>query len=1570
MPAAMRVAGLFVALLCRRSAVAVDPPIPVVPISISTTDADDVQPDQAASPTDDLQRLVTDRRVVRQLTELRGALRRASGSQQEPAALRDLLTQLRASDPGILVPAEGLTFVPLHRAVAELLAEPGATERLDVRADEEAAAKALTKLLAAREPDELPALLHRYAGATAAWLAHLLLAAQHVDRGETLAARFWLLPLMRAGVPAAFRQTARDMDARLQALEASSNVAAAGGAPPRSSGSVAFLRWTTGLPLARGDQAATTTLVQGGAATKLVPWSAWEPVLDDTAMFARTSLAIVAVDLATGRQLWVRQPAVPPESEAESLLDSRRQRDAQSEATISLLQATVLHRDEIGGRMSLDSERLYAVVPVTDPETIPATAQRPARIPGRRPASAAALELLALDRHSGRRVWSVGGASLESRHGNELAGTWFAGPPAVTGTDLLVVGERDGAIHLLCLAAATGRRLWALPLVLPEVPIARDPARQLLSSQLHIDGGLVYFTTSNGWACAVDVMTRSPVWVRRLPQTAAVLSAPATSRGSAFLLQRMLPMSLAWRSEPPRRAGDALLLASALGHELVSVGLLDGRLRARTDAAGSTLVVHVDAQRVVVASPSAVFALQPEDLQPKWSAAVPEGRVPVGRGAIHDGQLLVPLSDGGVWPLDLDNGASREPWPLLRRPCSSGGLFVAHNRLLSFAPDQLSASPLPLAHSGSGQQVDPLAAASRDNPLSNDLASNTAKGRGTNTEASRAPAVDPLTRADLLMRNGQFAAALHVLDSMEVEPLNREDLCRLKFQTLLLQTLHDWPVAEVTSPVAEAATAARPVQTAEVARAGAGAGISDQDPDDKPAHALQRLQELRHDRASTCEERATIRLLTVRGSQTPHDVGAVFEQLAADANELSVLLPEPERMPELLAGTLCLPQTTSQPELLVRRSLRLHLVNTLRECLNDPAVAASADVAAGLSRCDDLTVRLLGHPAAADECLARADRLLGNAPRSEQLLHLLVAAQATGSASVLADVQARLVQLRQRLEAQNPAATGEYDVAIELVDTLLAGLREEPTTADAESAGADIPSIVEEQVEAAWKDPASVAAEDAADGTLKCRVVPVSTVSQMPLQNYRDMPVSLVDPDDAFLSRFDWSLQSQPLALVARRRGAGGAAVLSLALPGHGLHNGGGERLSRFGSVLVLQTESQLTAFSLLEARWLWTRRLTSTTSRFTPELAGALPAGADGVLRAWWNPHVAGGSPRHLAVRSGSQIVLLDLLTGRPLWDVTPGDPAAQAYCRDRFLLVSRADRIGWAVFDPRDGALLPKSNEVPPVNSPDVVDPKDVPLPARTLAVTADAVLTWSATKRAGPAALEWRDPVTFEVRHTQELDDLKFLAPMGSGTLLGISGEGRIEEISLDSRSRRVFAATAPVGDRSQNTEPGRRTDFIVRRDAEHYYLLQAKPAVEPPLPLGFGIVPQAVTGSIRAISRRTGELVWERDAPADAAVLPDMSGDRFLLLLEVPRSAAADLPVRAVGLLPPRQSVTVIGWWRESGNEAFRHPVITRAPIPTLRTLSAGADAWTLEAFGNRARLVKAELATAVPQQASH
>jgi hypothetical protein len=442
-------------------------------------------------------------------------------------------------------------------------------------------------------------------------------------------------------------------------------------------------------------------------------------------------------------------------------------------------------------------------------------------------------------------------------------------------------------------------------------------------------------------------------------------------------------------------------------------------------------------------------------------------------------------------------------------------------------------------------------------------------------------------------------------------------------------------------------------------------------------------------------------------------------------------------------------------------------------------------------------------------------------------------------------------------------------------------------------------------------------------------------------------------------------LQSQPLTLVARRRGAGGAAVLSLALPGHGLHNGGGERLSRFGSVLVLQTESQLTAFSLLEARWLWTRRLTSTASRLTPELAAALPAGADGVLRAWWNPHVAGGSPRHLAVRSGSQIVLLDLLTGRPLWDVTSGDPAAQAYCRDRFLLVSRAGRIGWAVFDPRDGALLPKSNEIPPVSSPDIVDPKELPLPARTLAVTADAVLTWSATKRAGPAALEWRDPVTLEVRKTQELADLKFLAPLGSRTLMGISWEGRIEEISLDSGSRRVFAATAPVGDRSQNTEPGRRTDFIVRRDAAHYYLLQAKPAVEPPLPLGFGIVPQAVTGSIRAISRRTGELVWEREAPADAAILPDLSGDRFLLLLDVPRSAAADLPVRAVGLLPPRQSVTVIGWWRESGDEAFRHPVITRAPIPTLRTVSAGTDAWTLEAFGNRARIVKAELVTAVP-----
>jgi hypothetical protein len=154
-------------------------------------------------PTDELQRLPSDRKVSQHLQEL-GRISR-TGDEDE---IRDALKLLRAAEPSLMVPDGSKLFRPLHRDLIEriqsfpeqlqtdLLNEPGATSRL------------LQNLYQDNGPSGLITFLHRYAGSRESFKAYLMLAAIHRDRGHRRATLYWLDPVLHATVPADLRESA------------------------------------------------------------------------------------------------------------------------------------------------------------------------------------------------------------------------------------------------------------------------------------------------------------------------------------------------------------------------------------------------------------------------------------------------------------------------------------------------------------------------------------------------------------------------------------------------------------------------------------------------------------------------------------------------------------------------------------------------------------------------------------------------------------------------------------------------------------------------------------------------------------------------------------------------------------------------------------------------------------------------------------------------------------------------------------------------------------------------------------------------------------------------------------------------------------------------------------------------------------------------------------------------------------------------------------------------------------------------------------------------------------------
>lgn len=286
--------------------------------------------------------------------------------------------------------------------------------------------------------------------------------------------------------------------------------------------------WQRPLHLNSGQRHASQDLVRLLAEEgdqQAIAWIAGEPNVDSQAIYVRSSGGLLAFERTTGKVLWTRLLDRPQNQPRQAELgmrisegrDGSPQNADQLQNSLAILE---LHRDEVTAGMTSDAFRLFVLCD-TGESVGPSSdfSQAFGMLPRRGDmVSRSMRELVAIEKTTGRRLWSAGGAPLEARFGNELARAWFAGPPTVSGGVLFGVVERDDAHWLVCLRSETGEVVWKLILAYPETNIFQDSTRQLTASRPLVAEGMIWTSTNDGLLIAIDALTRSVVWTRRMQE--------------------------------------------------------------------------------------------------------------------------------------------------------------------------------------------------------------------------------------------------------------------------------------------------------------------------------------------------------------------------------------------------------------------------------------------------------------------------------------------------------------------------------------------------------------------------------------------------------------------------------------------------------------------------------------------------------------------------------------------------------------------------------------------------------------------------------------------------------------------------------------------------------------------------------------------------------------------------------------------------------------------------------------------------------------------------------------------
>ncbi|MCR9200487.1 MAG: PQQ-binding-like beta-propeller repeat protein, partial [Planctomycetaceae bacterium] len=636
------------------------------------------------------QRLPTDRKTNQVLSQLRESLEAGRASD----ALNEFRT-LQTADPLTLVPAdEGKIYIPLFRALFELAFQLPADVR-DALVETEAARMERRLSVAVRDGNlqAISEVVLSGAGTPASIDAHWIVARLHLARGNVTAAQTWLLPLTAPGLPQNVRERANRLladfrpqrpenppdGAAPQDTKANANAPVSSGTPPAEGGrpdaredqsvprqSVVLpenLMWQSRPNISPRLRGQIDVFLQSAAGSNFPPQTSWREVIDADRIYRRSLRGLTCVDAASGQSIW-EYPLLPPvEPQISSSVSSspivQQMRGIPSVGFTSMDSSpfvSVFCRDNSIGQIAADNEALYLIQNTPDylgasrttPQFMPFGARSPKRDSG---------QLIAIEKSSGRRIWTLAETTLEERLGPSSSSGWFGGPPLADGHFLYSVFEWDGEMRLGCISRVTGELNWSCVLAFPEQTIDRDAVRSLWGCTPVRREGLIWCPTSTGWLTCVDEATQSIVFASQLHELKQQEPTIRMGRNQPVVFTRSASLRDRWSVVEMVSSADRMVIAAHESRDLVWMEAATGVQLQRQEVAQGEILVHANSDRVILSTAEHVRAFDTYSGQLLWLLELNDVTgYPFGKGTLTGDILALPMSTGCIAAVDLKSG--------------------------------------------------------------------------------------------------------------------------------------------------------------------------------------------------------------------------------------------------------------------------------------------------------------------------------------------------------------------------------------------------------------------------------------------------------------------------------------------------------------------------------------------------------------------------------------------------------------------------------------------------------------------------------------------------------------------------------------------------------------------------------------------------------------------------------------------------------------------------------------------------------------------------------------------------
>jgi outer membrane protein assembly factor BamB len=386
----------------------------------------------------------------------------------------------------------------------------------------------------------------------------------------------------------------------------------------------------------------------------VAPLPTLHPLAVGNLVLVRDSRSLLAIDFTTGKLVWPAEPL------GESSLDHWLSFSAQPQQVGQMQLAQFVEQriwdDPTYGTMSSDGEQVFIV---EDPGN--AIASQPTIVRARwqhQPSAGPRPFNLLIARElktEGKLKWEVGGATGEDEP--KLAGAFFLGPPLVLQGRLYVLAEMKGQeIRLVALSAKTGMLDWWQQLCVVE----QDPDRRPGGASPSFADGVLVCPTSADAVVAVDATTRNLLWGYQYPRAQQI----NFNHLNAIRINNF-PMI--------RRAGDRwadgtvtigdgkVVLTPIESDFLYVLNLINGEVQWKIERGSNLYVACIDSGNVILVGRSLVTAYPMAGGEPVWvcpttSPDLADGGMPSGRGFQTGHDYFLPLASGEVVQIDLTQG--------------------------------------------------------------------------------------------------------------------------------------------------------------------------------------------------------------------------------------------------------------------------------------------------------------------------------------------------------------------------------------------------------------------------------------------------------------------------------------------------------------------------------------------------------------------------------------------------------------------------------------------------------------------------------------------------------------------------------------------------------------------------------------------------------------------------------------------------------------------------------------------------------------------------------------------------